>query len=83
MRRPFARWSKLGRSKRLCSVADGARFHVEIDTPGSTIVAATTKGAPKTWGTLDATAKRVRGAGADRYEPLAARATRVGIVVQQ
>lgn len=39
-----------GAVKRIRIVADGARFHVEADTPTATIVAVTGKGAPKTWG---------------------------------
>ena len=52
-----------GAIKRVRIVADGARFHVEADTPTATVVAATGKGAPKTWGTLDASAKWVRALG--------------------
>ena len=52
-----------GAVKRVRIVADGARFHVEADTPTSTVVAVTGKGSPKTWGTLDASAKWVRALG--------------------
>ena len=52
-----------GAIKRVRIVADGARFHVEADTPTATVIAATGKGAPKTWGTLDASAKWVRALG--------------------
>lgn len=52
-----------GAVKRVRIVADGARFHVEADTPTATVVAATGKGTPRTWSTLDASAKWVRGLG--------------------
>lgn len=52
-----------GAVKRVRIIAEGARFHVEADTPTATIVAHTGKGAPKTWGSLDATAKWVRALG--------------------
>lgn len=52
-----------GAVKRVRIVADGARFHVEADTSTTTVIAATGKGTPKTWGTLDASAKWVRALG--------------------
>ena len=57
-----------GAVRRLRIVADGARFHIEVDLPHgnagtSTVVAATARGAPKTWGSLDASAKWVRALG--------------------
>ncbi len=52
-----------GAVRRIRIVADGARFHVEVDTQTATIIAATTKGAAKTWGSLDASAKWVRALG--------------------
>lgn len=52
-----------GAVKRLRIIANGARFHVEADTTTATVIAATTKGAPKTWGSIDASAKWVRGLG--------------------
>ena len=52
-----------GAIKRVRIVAAGARFHVEADTANTTVVAATGKGVPKTWGTVDASAKWVRGLG--------------------
>ncbi|HQZ03993.1 MAG TPA: hypothetical protein PKW99_15215 [Thauera sp.] len=52
-----------GAVKRIRIIADGARFHVEADTPTATVTAATAKGAPKTWSTLDASAKWVRALG--------------------
>lgn len=52
-----------GAVKRVRIIADGARFHVEADTPTATVVALTGKGTPKTWGSLDASAKWVRALG--------------------
>ncbi len=52
-----------GAVKRVRIVADGARFHVQADTPNDSITACTLKGAPKTWSTLDAAAKWVRNLG--------------------
>ena len=52
-----------GAVKRVRIVADGARFHVEADTPTTTVVAVTGKGAPKTWSSLDASARWVRSLG--------------------
>lgn len=52
-----------GAVKRIRIIAEGARFHVEADTPTSTIVAVTGRGTPKTWGTLDASARWVRALG--------------------
>jgi len=52
-----------GAVKRIRIIADGARFHVEVDTPTATVIAATTKGTAKTWGSLDASAKWVRALG--------------------
>ncbi len=49
-----------GAVKKIRIVADGARFHVEADTSTATVVAMTGKGAPKTWSTLDASARWVR-----------------------
>ena len=52
-----------GAVKRIRIVAVGSRFHVEADTPNATVVAATGKGVPRTWGTLDASARWVRALG--------------------
>jgi hypothetical protein len=52
-----------GAVKRVRIVADGARFHVEMDTHTTTIVAHTLKGVAKTWGSLDASARWVRALG--------------------
>lgn len=52
-----------GAVRRIRIVADGARFHVEVDTSTATVIAATTKGTAKTWGSIDASAKWVRALG--------------------
>ncbi len=52
-----------GAVRRLRIVAEGARFHIEVDTPASSAVVATTKGTVKTWGSLDSSAKWVRSLG--------------------
>lgn len=49
-----------GAIKRIRIVADGARIHVEADTPSGTVTAFTLKGAIKSWSSLDAAAKWVR-----------------------
>lgn len=52
-----------GAIKRVRVIANGARFHVEADTPTSTYVAETLKGQARTWSSLDATAKWLRSLG--------------------
>jgi len=52
-----------GAVKRIRIIGDGALFHVEADTPNGSVPALTLKGTPKTWRTLDAAAKWVRGLG--------------------
>ncbi len=52
-----------GAVKRVRIVAEGASLHVEADTAGGTSVASTTRGAVKTWTSLDAAARWVRGIG--------------------
>ncbi|MDN5874690.1 MAG: hypothetical protein L0H29_09965 [Sinobacteraceae bacterium] len=49
--------------KRVRIVAESSRFHVEADTATGTLVAATLKGAPKTWSSLDAAAAWVHNLG--------------------
>lgn len=49
-----------GAVKRVRIVADGARFHIEADTASSTIVAATARGTPRMWSSIDASAKWLR-----------------------
>lgn len=46
-----------GAVRRVRIIADGVRFHVEADTATGTLIAATGKGAPRTFGSLDATAR--------------------------
>ena len=52
-----------GAVRRMRIVADGARFHVEAETSSSTVVATTGKGMPRTWRSLDASAKWIRALG--------------------
>ena len=52
-----------GAVKQVRIVAAGARFHVEADTPNSSVTVSTLKGTVKTWGTLDTAAKWVRSLG--------------------
>ncbi len=52
-----------GAIKNIDIIASGARFHVEAKTPNGPITAETRKGKVKTWATLDAAAKWVRGLG--------------------
>ena len=44
-------------------IACGARFHVEAKTPNGAVTAETRKGKVRTWVTLDAAARWVRGLG--------------------
>ena len=52
-----------GAIKRIDIIGNGARFHVEANTPNGAITAETRKGKVKTWVTLDAAAKWVRSIG--------------------
>jgi hypothetical protein len=52
-----------GAVRRVRIVANGCRFHVEADTANDTHLAATLKGNPKTWSTLDSAARWVRNLG--------------------
>jgi hypothetical protein len=52
-----------GAIKNIDIIASGARFHVEATTPNGAITAETRKGKIKTWVTLDAAARWVRGLG--------------------
>ena len=52
-----------GAVKKVDIIATGARFHVEASTPNGPITAKTQKGKVKTWATLDAAARWVRGLG--------------------
>ncbi len=57
-----------GAIKRVYLIADGGRFHIQADTPNGSITACTLKGTPKTWSTLDAAAKWVRGLGLGKLQ---------------
>lgn len=52
-----------GAVKNINIIGHGARFHIEAKTPNGRVTAETTKGKVKTWVTLDAAAKWVRGLG--------------------
>ncbi len=52
-----------GAIKKVNIIASGARFHVEANTPNGAITAETQKGKIKTWVSLDAAARWVRGLG--------------------
>jgi hypothetical protein len=52
-----------GAIKKINIIASGARFHVEANTPNGAVTAETHKGKVKTWVTLDAAARWVRGLG--------------------
>ena len=52
-----------GAIKKIHIIGNGARFHVEANTLNGSITAETHKGKIKTWVTLDAAAKWVRGLG--------------------
>lgn len=52
-----------GAVKNISIIASGARFHVEAKTPNGAVTAETRKGKVKTWVTLDAAARWVRGLG--------------------
>ncbi len=55
-----------GAVKKINIIASGARFHVVANTPNGAVTAETQKGKVKTWVTLDAAAKWVRGLGVGR-----------------
>ena len=52
-----------GAVKRIRIIANGALFHVEVDTPNGALAALTLKGTPRTWRSLDAAARWVRSLG--------------------
>ncbi len=52
-----------GAIKNINIIANGARFHIEARTPNGPITAETRKGKIRTWVTLDAAARWVRGLG--------------------
>ncbi len=52
-----------GAIKKINIIGNGARIHIEANTPNGSITAETRKGKIKTWVTLDAAAKWVRALG--------------------
>jgi hypothetical protein len=52
-----------GAIKKINIIASGARFHIEASTQNGAITAETRKGKVKTWVSLDAAARWVRGLG--------------------
>jgi hypothetical protein len=52
-----------GAVKKISIIASGARFHIEARTPNGAVTAETLKGKVKTWVSLDAAARWVRGLG--------------------
>jgi hypothetical protein len=52
-----------GAVKKISIVASGAKFHIEAKTPNGAVTAETVKGKVKTWVSLDAAARWVRGLG--------------------
>jgi hypothetical protein len=52
-----------GAIKKISIVGNGARFHIEANTPNGSVTAETRQGKVKTWVTLDAAARWVRGLG--------------------
>jgi hypothetical protein len=52
-----------GAIKNISIIASGARFHIEAKTPNGPITAETRKGKVRTWVSLDAAARWVRGLG--------------------
>ncbi len=57
-----------GAVKNVLLIADGATVHVDIVTQNGPITATTNKGALKTWVTIDAAAKWVKGLGVGRAQ---------------
>lgn len=55
--RTFRALVAAGAVRRVRIIADGARFHIEADTATGTLLIATGHGAPRTFATLDATAR--------------------------
>lgn len=52
-----------GAIRKISIIGNGARFHIEANTPNGCITAETRKGKIKTWVTLDAAARWVRSIG--------------------
>ena len=57
-----------GAVKNVLFIADGASVHVDIVTQNGAITATTNKGGIKTWVTIDASAKWVKGLGIGRAQ---------------
>ena len=57
-----------GAIRKINIIGNGARFHIEANTPNGAITAETNKGKIKTWVTLDAAAKWVRSIGIGRAQ---------------
>jgi hypothetical protein len=49
--------------KRARIIANGARFHVEVDAPGRSFTVETGKGSVRTWPSIDSAAKWLRNLG--------------------
>lgn len=49
--------------KRARIIANGGRFHIEVDAPGRSFIVENGKGAVRTWGSIDSAAKWLRGIG--------------------
>lgn len=52
-----------GAIRKINIIGNGARFHIEANTPNGAVTAETRKGKIKTWVTLDAAARWVRSIG--------------------
>ena len=52
-----------GAIRKVLIIAEGSAIHVDIVTQSGPITATTNKGAIKTWATLDASARWIRGVG--------------------
>ena len=49
--------------KRARIIANGSKFHIEVDAPGRSFTIETGKGAVRTWSSIDSAAKWLRGLG--------------------
>lgn len=49
--------------KRAHIIANGSRFYIEVDAPGRSFIIENDKGVMRTWGSIDAAAKWLRGIG--------------------
>jgi len=57
-----------GAVKKVLMIADGAAIHVDIFTQNGPVTATTSKGQIKTWATLDAAAKWIKGLGVGKAQ---------------